>query len=159
MIVSYFPGCDFFKCFLHFLNFLKEFSGLHYCLFVKVLSLLCFTRNSFILSCVFPFVNNFFENFNFSIHHLLTVELNSTISHFACQLQDIVMNYRKEYNYLSRPVKLLIKYHSAPFKHGFSYAFKWHNFFLSIFLSMISHKYKPNSNRCIRFRCYSNRVC
>ena len=44
-------------------SFFRNFSGLHYCLFVKVLFAVVFRNNSVILSQVFCFVNNFFQVF------------------------------------------------------------------------------------------------
>ena len=46
------------------LKFFLEFSGLHYCLFVKVLCCALFSNNSDILSCASNFVNNFFKLFS-----------------------------------------------------------------------------------------------
>ena len=42
------------------LKFFLEFSGLHYCLFVKVLCVVLFSSNFDIISCVANFVNIFF---------------------------------------------------------------------------------------------------
>ena len=57
--------------FSHVLNFLflLEFSGLYYCLFVKVLFVVVAWRNSDIISCVFPSVNTFFWSFFNFFHH------------------------------------------------------------------------------------------
>ena len=47
-----------------FISFIRNLSGLHCCLFVKV-PLLLLSSNSFILSQVICFVNNFFQDFLF----------------------------------------------------------------------------------------------
>ena len=48
-------------------KFFLEFSGLHYCLFVKVLCCSLFSGNFCILSLASNFVNNFFYFFNFFV--------------------------------------------------------------------------------------------